>query len=196
MKTVDLRERNYNSSWLHKNLIKVSETVGNDWRYISSWKGEWVWHRWENESTQTLNIMHCRLLLLYWFKVKRSKIFLTVTKPNRMKQHCSQSGSYTFKADFMTDSCKADCSVVLQFYSPAGKKTFICVGCGMVVSTLTHALRLESQNKSENGVECALHLSEFVLKTGQAKDNTAVQQPDSAHWWCCRCKWSHAPLKD
>lgn len=30
VKTVDLRERNYNSSWLHKKVIKVSETVSND----------------------------------------------------------------------------------------------------------------------------------------------------------------------
>lgn len=101
-----------------------------------------------------------------------------------MKQRCSPSGSYTFKADFMTDSCKADCSVTLWFYSFIHQleRIPLCVGCVTVVSTLTPALRLESQNKSENGVECARHLSEFVLKTGQAKDNTAVQQPDGAHW--------------
>lgn len=85
----------------------------------------------------------------------------------------------------MTDSCKADCSVTLWVYSFIHQLERIpytvCVGCVTAVSTLTPALRLESQNKSENGVECALHLSEFVLKTGQAKDNTAVQQPDSAH---------------
>lgn len=43
-------------------------------------------------------------------------------------------------------------------------------------------LRLESQNKSKNGAECALHLSEFVHKAGQDKDNTGIHQPESANW--------------
>lgn len=66
-----------------------------------------------------------------------------------------------------------------MFFSLNGTSSLILM---RTLAITMAALRLESQNRSKNGAECALHLSEFVHKAGQDKDNTGIHQPESAHW--------------